>query len=105
MTFGQKLKNLRETAGMSQVQLASTSGVPVGTIRDYEQVKRDPLLPTAIKLAKALGVSVEVFAECVSKEESEDKERAPKPRGRPPKAVPSTPPVGGPRATPKRRRK
>jgi hypothetical protein len=33
----------------------------VGTIRDYEQLKRSPLLPTVQKLAKALKASLAVF--------------------------------------------
>jgi len=65
MTFGQRLRELREAAGLTQAQLAEKSGVPVGTIRDYEQVKRAPLLTTAIVLAKSLGESLEVFEDCV----------------------------------------
>jgi len=62
MSFGQKLKELRTQAGMTQAQLAETSDVPLGTIRDYEQGKRDPLLSTAQKLARALNQSLDVFA-------------------------------------------
>jgi transcriptional regulator with XRE-family HTH domain len=61
MSFGVKLKQLRQEVGLSQTQLASASGVPVGTIRDYEQSKRDPLLSSAQKLAEALGVSLDAF--------------------------------------------
>jgi transcriptional regulator with XRE-family HTH domain len=74
MTFGQKLKTLREAAGMTQAGLSTASGVPLGTIRDYEQVKRDPLLPTANRLASALGVSIAEFAECVDKSAVQDAE-------------------------------
>jgi transcriptional regulator with XRE-family HTH domain len=74
MNFGEMLKALREAAGLTQTQLAESSGVPVGTIRDYEQVKRDPLLSTAIKLARGLGVSMEKFSDCVNQEPT------PKPR-------------------------
>jgi transcriptional regulator with XRE-family HTH domain len=61
MTFGEKLKELRTQTGLTQVQLAELSGVPLGTIRDYEQGKRDPLLRTALKLAQALNQSLDVF--------------------------------------------
>jgi transcriptional regulator with XRE-family HTH domain len=61
LTFGEKLKELRTAADMTQAGLASASGVPIGTIRDYEQGKRDPLLSTAQKLAHALGFRVDVF--------------------------------------------
>jgi transcriptional regulator with XRE-family HTH domain len=62
MSFGAKLKELRQQAGLSQTQLAEASGVPVGTIRDYEQSKRDPLLSSAQKLAAALSQSLDAFA-------------------------------------------
>ncbi len=61
MSFGQKLKELRIQAGMTQAQLAEVSLVPLGTIRDYEQGNRDPLLSTAQKLARALKQSLDVF--------------------------------------------
>jgi transcriptional regulator with XRE-family HTH domain len=61
MTFGEKLKELRVQAGLTQAQLAEVSSVPLGTIRDYEQGKRDPLLSTAQKLARALKQSLDVF--------------------------------------------
>jgi transcriptional regulator with XRE-family HTH domain len=60
--FGQLLKAVRQHVGWTQLQLADKSGVPVGTVRDYEQGKRDPLLSTAGKLADALGVSLDVLA-------------------------------------------
>jgi transcriptional regulator with XRE-family HTH domain len=67
-TFGEKLKQLRDQAGVTQAVLAEGSGVPIGTIRDYEQTKRDPLLPTVVRLARALDVSLDEFAECVGKD-------------------------------------
>jgi transcriptional regulator with XRE-family HTH domain len=60
-TFGEKLKELRLSAGITQAALADASGVPIGTIRDYEQGKRDPLLSTAQKLGRAVGHGLEVF--------------------------------------------
>lgn len=61
--FGERLKAIRQAAGLSQPQLAAESGVPVGTIRDYEQGRRDPLLDSAVKLARALKQPVEAFLE------------------------------------------
>ena len=61
--FGERLKVLREAAGWSQPALAEKSGVPVGTIRDYEQGRREPLLETAAKLARCLGHSLDSFLE------------------------------------------
>jgi putative transcriptional regulator len=62
MGFGKKLKELRKAKRMTQDALAAASNIPVGTIRDYEQGRRDPLLPTAQKLAGALGVSMDELA-------------------------------------------
>jgi transcriptional regulator with XRE-family HTH domain len=70
MNFAEMLRHLREKAGITQAALAEAAQVPLGTLRDYEQgIRRnDPSLGTAVKLAAALGVSVEVFADCVRPE-------------------------------------
>lgn len=60
-TFGEKLRELRDAAGLTQLALAAAAGVPIGTVRDYEQGSRDPLLSNAQRLAKALGASLDVF--------------------------------------------
>jgi transcriptional regulator with XRE-family HTH domain len=44
------------------MSLAETSGVPVGTIRDYEQGRRQPTVDQALKLARALRVSLNTLA-------------------------------------------
>lgn len=61
MKIANRLKRLREEAGLTQAGLAEVSGVPIGSIRNYEQGHREPLWDTAFKLAKALGVGVEAF--------------------------------------------
>lgn len=66
MPFADLLKQLRTGKGLSQSQLAAISNVPVGTIRDYEQGKREPLLSNAQKLSRALGVSMDAFTEAES---------------------------------------
>ena len=65
MRFADRLKELREQAGLSQPQLAAASGLPVGSIRQYEQGRRDPLWQVLFKLAEALGVSSEAFRDCI----------------------------------------
>jgi DNA-binding XRE family transcriptional regulator len=60
-TFGVKLQEFREARGLSQAGLARVSGVPVGTIRDYEQGRRDPSFETAVKLARAVKQSLDAF--------------------------------------------
>jgi transcriptional regulator with XRE-family HTH domain len=64
MTFGQRLRELREGVGMSRQALASASGVPFGTIHGYEIGRRGPTLAATLKLAKALGVDCTAFADC-----------------------------------------
>ena len=70
-TFAQLLQSQRERAGLTQAGLAGASGLSLGAIRDYEQGKREPSLRSAVMLAKALGVSVEAFAEANAVSEPE----------------------------------
>lgn len=65
MTFAERLRTLREEAGMTQAQLAEAADLPIGSIRNYEQGHREPLWSAVFKLADAMGVSCEVFRECV----------------------------------------
>jgi DNA-binding XRE family transcriptional regulator len=82
--FAQRLQQLREKAGLTQKQLADASGVNVWAIRGYEQGRREPKWKVAIQLARALGVTVEAFADCSSQDEPACEEAAPKRgRGRP----------------------
>jgi transcriptional regulator with XRE-family HTH domain len=62
--LGRRLQELRAKAGVSQSQLARASGVPVATLQGYEQGRRHPLWYVLFKLASALGVSSEAFADC-----------------------------------------
>lgn len=65
MTFAERLRELREQAGLTQARLAETSGLPLGSIRNYEQGQREPYWQVVFKLADALGVSVEAFKVCI----------------------------------------
>ena len=60
--MGEKIQQLREGRGLTQVQLAERSGVPLGSLRNYEQGLRQPLLKQAARLAKALGVPLDDIA-------------------------------------------
>ena len=60
-TMGQRLQSVRQDKGMSQPELAKAAGVPVGTLRNWEQDRRAPRLDTAKKVARALGVSVDAL--------------------------------------------
>ena len=61
MEWGNWLKAQRRQRGWTQAELAEASGIPLGTIRDYEQCRRDPLLSRAQWLALALRVSLDKF--------------------------------------------
>jgi transcriptional regulator with XRE-family HTH domain len=65
MSFGKHLRGLREDAGLSRPALALRAGVPVGTLRHWEGDRGFPGLPALLRLAQALGVPVERFAEGV----------------------------------------
>jgi transcriptional regulator with XRE-family HTH domain len=65
MSFGQHLRALREGAGLSRPELARKAGIPVGTLRNWEGDRGFPGLPALLRLAEALGVPVERFAEGV----------------------------------------
>jgi transcriptional regulator with XRE-family HTH domain len=54
-----RLQRLREAAGLSQSQLARRAGVPVGTLQGWEQARRLPRLEAAVRLADALGISLD----------------------------------------------
>lgn len=64
MTFGEKLRAIREEKGMTRMALAEASEVPFGTIHGYESGRRSPTLAATLKLAKALGVDCTAFADC-----------------------------------------
>jgi transcriptional regulator with XRE-family HTH domain len=77
MTFADKLRELRERAGLTQAQLAEASGLPLGSLRNYEQGQREPYWSVLFKLAKALGVSSEAFAECAPSSEAAEETARP----------------------------
>lgn len=50
--YAEKLKEIREAEGLSQVQLSKEIGIPVGTIRNYETGQKDVGLLTVSKFTK-----------------------------------------------------
>src|SRR5262249_61100634 len=75
--FSTRLRALRQAAGLTQQELADRSGVPLHSITKLEGGTHAPQWATAIKLARALGISLDQFV-------GEEKETAPsRPRGRP----------------------
>ena len=65
MSFGRHLRGLREAAGLSRPELARRAAVPLSTLRNWEADRGFPGLPALLRLAGALGVPVERFAEGV----------------------------------------
>ena len=53
------LKKLREEKGYSQVKLQHLVGVSDSSIQGYEQGKRIPSLPVALRIAEVLSVSID----------------------------------------------
>jgi transcriptional regulator with XRE-family HTH domain len=64
-TFGELLRRRREAAGLTRRDLAAASGVPFGTLRQYEDGRRSPSFANAVRLARALGLGLDTFAGCV----------------------------------------
>lgn len=53
------LKTVRERLGLTQAQIAEKAQITVMSYSRYETGKRDPRIQTAIRIAHALGVTVE----------------------------------------------
>jgi transcriptional regulator with XRE-family HTH domain len=59
-SLGQRLKRLREAAGLSQQDLAVRAGLSVSVVSQIEQGRKaDPRMTTVLFLAEALGVGVQ----------------------------------------------
>lgn len=72
MQIGEKIKHLREKKGLSPSALAMRSGVPYYTITHLEKGnQKSSKRQNLVRLAKALGVSVEALVDdSISIEES-----------------------------------
>ena len=64
-SIGARIRDCRSRAGLSQKEAASTAGVSLSTLRNWENDRREPLLSSAGRLADALGVSVAAFLDPV----------------------------------------
>jgi transcriptional regulator with XRE-family HTH domain len=58
-TFGERLVRLRTEAGLTQKALCEAANVPIQTLRNWERGRREPLLSTAARLARAIGVTLD----------------------------------------------
>lgn len=55
------LKKFRESKKMSQASLAKASGIAQSTVCYIETGQKNPSIRTTLKLAEALGVSLDVL--------------------------------------------
>ena len=65
---GARLKELRNTAGLTQPELAEKAGFTKSAIADLESGRRKPLWETVLKLAAALNVDCSAFQEPATEE-------------------------------------
>jgi transcriptional regulator with XRE-family HTH domain len=61
MNFGGHLQTLRETAGLSQSELAGKAGISIRSLQNWEIGRSQPRLESLPKLARALGVTVDTL--------------------------------------------
>jgi transcriptional regulator with XRE-family HTH domain len=66
---------VRRAAGFTQPRLAEAVGVPVASLRNWEQGRTEPPLFEAWQIAQALGISLDALAGDVFKESAEKKRR------------------------------
>ena len=71
MTFGERLVQLRNEAGLTQEKLARAADISIGNVKNYEQGLRHPRWDIVFRLADALGVDCSAFKACVGAEPAE----------------------------------
>ena len=97
MTFGQRMRQRRLQMGLSQGELARRTGIPTPRLSEFENgVRPDMTLSTALKLARALGMSLDALAGTWEEEApptlaAEGLAPEPRRRGRPRKTAPVVP--------------
>lgn len=85
MSFGVRLRELREKIGLSQAELADRVGIPIGSIQNWEQARTRPRIETLSKLARALDVTID---ELLQEQGTATGTPTKRPRGRPRKEQP-----------------
>ena len=59
VTIGERIREARKNAGLTQAQLAESSGVAAISIHQYEAGKREPRIEQLCRVADTLGVSIQ----------------------------------------------
>jgi transcriptional regulator with XRE-family HTH domain len=57
--MAERVVTLRDERGMTQEDLAKASGVSIWTLRRWEQKGHTPLVRVLVRVARALGVSLD----------------------------------------------
>ena len=70
MKFREKLRELREGAGLTQQQLADKAGLTLHSVRNHEQGQRNPSWTAVVRLSRALGVPTDTFTGCDLEDEA-----------------------------------
>ena len=99
--FAERLRGLRESAGLSQYALAKRAGVSRQGMSRLEMGEREPTWITVQRIAAALGVSCEAFTDPDIVQEAQNPEPPRRP-GRPRKAVEGEPAPKNPRGRPRK---
>jgi transcriptional regulator with XRE-family HTH domain len=89
-SFAERLRSLREAAGLSQYALAKRSAVSKQALSRLELGEREPNWVTVQRLAAALGVSCEAFLDPTVLQSGGQTEELPRRRGRPRKEPAAT---------------
>lgn len=70
-----ELRAAREQSGKTQAQVAKETGISEAQYQNIEYDKNEPRVRTAIRIARALGGTVEaLFGDSISRQEPKDKE-------------------------------
>jgi transcriptional regulator with XRE-family HTH domain len=62
MTVGQKITKARQKLKMPRVKLAEITGISYFTLGNYERDNTEPPLSYAVRIADALGISLDYLA-------------------------------------------
>ncbi len=84
-TFGLKLRDLRQRAGLTQEQLSERAGVDRTTLARLETDVSVPTWPTVLALARTLGVKADDFPDVAAELKTSRGKPAAKQSGRRPR--------------------
>ena len=59
MTISQKIKELRQSHGLTQMKLARAIGSTQASVQEWESGERRPVIDAVVALAKFFGVSTD----------------------------------------------